>query len=408
MSESSLPLSPMMQKFDGPMRERRMTFGSFSGSPQQIERLRGGAASTVDRGNRSGSASLIVTNAVDDESLDGSMSDTRSRAESIFAGPKTSEYGITSQVGMNVKKENQDTFFYIENFGGSPDSALFGVFDGHGKGGGDAARVAKELVYKHLAEVYMKKGTREEEIHEAFVQTQHEMQTGDTYRLCGTTATICLVSGLHMYIANVGDSKAVLGRECVPCFQKGGPNGSHMRAFDVTHDHKLTNTVERQRVIRSGGLIKRHPKVAHDCERIWKEGQNYPGLVVTRTLGDTVGHQLGVSCEPEIQRKILEKRDKVIVIASDGVWDVITPQGSIDLVVKHENPAVATEALVDTCLANWKAKYADGDNITAIVVFLGAIKKYNQNYHHHPMASMVSLRIDCKRQTKEKIILLDL
>eukprot|EP00002_Diphylleia_rotans_P000363 TRINITY_DN10193_c0_g2_i1.p1 TRINITY_DN10193_c0_g2~~TRINITY_DN10193_c0_g2_i1.p1 ORF type:complete len:261 (-),score=41.54 TRINITY_DN10193_c0_g2_i1:362-1069(-) len=204
------------------------------------------------------------------------------------------------------------------------------------------------------------------------------MENAKMFKLCGTTATICLVSGLYVYTAHVGDSRAILGRECSNCVEKYGPNNTHMNSFTITTDHKLDNMEERKRIEERGGLIARHPKVAHDCERIWEENKNYPGLVVTRTLGDAIGHKIGVSCEPEIRRKLLDKRDKVVVIASDGVWDVVTPQAAIDLVVGFEDPAAATETLVETCLMNWKSKYSDGDNITAIVVFLGSLKRYDQ------------------------------
>ena len=52
---------------------------------------------------------------------------------------------------------------------------------------------------------------------------------------------------------------------------------------------------------------------------------------MSRSLGDTIAHSVGCSCEPEITHTILGIKDKIIVVASDGVWDFLTNQEVADL-----------------------------------------------------------------------------
>lgn len=45
---------------------------------------------------------------------------------------------------------------------------------------------------------------------------------------------------------------------------------------------------------------------------------------MSRSLGDSVAHTVGVTCEPEISELVLNSLDKIIVIASDGVWEFLS------------------------------------------------------------------------------------
>lgn len=45
---------------------------------------------------------------------------------------------------------------------------------------------------------------------------------------------------------------------------------------------------------------------------------------MSRSLGDRIAHRVGVSCQPEIKEYTLKAEDKIIVLASDGVWEFLT------------------------------------------------------------------------------------
>ena len=74
-----------------------------------------------------------------------------------------------------------------------------------------------------------------------------------------------------------------------------------------------------------------------------------PGLSMSRSLGDTIAHSVGCSCEPDITHTVLGLSDKIIVIASDGVWEFLTNETVADIVTQFYNkndPEGAAEAVV--------------------------------------------------------------
>ena len=99
-----------------------------------------------------------------------------------------------------------------------------------------------------------------------------------------------------LYVANAGDTRAVLCK-----------NGAAER---LSKDHKATEPSEIQRVNEAGGAII-DKRVAG-------------GLAVSRALGDHAYKTFGVTAEPYVVRYVLRPFDKYLIIASDGVWDVIT------------------------------------------------------------------------------------
>lgn len=69
--------------------------------------------------------------------------------------------------------------------------------------------------------------------------------------------------------------------------------------------------------------------------RVWKKDEEVPGLAVTRTLGDLVGHKVGISCDPDIEYWKIMNEDYFLVLASDGVWDVMNSAETIGYVIRE-------------------------------------------------------------------------
>ena len=99
-----------------------------------------------------------------------------------------------------------------------------------------------------------------------------------------------------LYVANVGDTRAVLNR-----------NGNAQR---LTIDHKASDPVEIERVLSVGGTIK--------------DGRVAGGLAITRALGDHAFKNYGLSSSPHISKQTLSSLDKHLILASDGVWDTVS------------------------------------------------------------------------------------
>jgi len=61
----------------------------------------------------------------------------------------------------------------------------------------------------------------------------------------------------------------------------------------------------------------------------------YPGLTISRSLGDLIAHQIGVSSEPEIVIYELQQGDRFFTIASDGVWNHLQPEDVGEIVSEY-------------------------------------------------------------------------
>merc|ERR1719450_994519 len=134
-------------------------------------------------------------------------------------------------------------------------------------------------------------------------------------RTSGCTACCCLLQeeghARVIYTAHLGDSRAVMAR-----------GGGATRLTSMT-DHKATDPLEAKRVIEAGGHI---------------ENDRVNGmLAMTRALGDVllkmpVLPNDVVSNVPDITSTDLNPQDVFVIVACDGLWDVINDQQAITLV----------------------------------------------------------------------------
>lgn len=191
-------------------------------------------------------------------------------------------------------------------------------------------------------------------------------------RANGTTATlVLLLDERWASIAHVGDSRAVLGTR-----RRGNP-GAAWQVEILTRDHKPDLPEERARIDQSGAQVFPNGSGGPSCLRIYTPQQLWPMINMTRSLGDLHAHTQGVSAAAEV--KIIEGLwdrsldDAVLIIASDGVWDMVEDNEAIDLVAQklnsQEDPAIA---LTLEAYDRWGRRgYQDGysDDISAVVKF---------------------------------------
>lgn len=109
--------------------------------------------------------------------------------------------------------------------------------------------------------------------------------------------------------------------------------------------------------------------------RVWLKNQNIPGLAMSRSLGDVVAHSVGVECTPEIKEFNLTKDDKILVIASDGLWEFMSNKQVLDVILPfyrddRNRPGKAIEKLVQVSTNKWSKEEGVVDDITIIVVYL--------------------------------------
>ena len=66
--------------------------------------------------------------------------------------------------------------------------------------------------------------------------------------------------------------------------------------------------------------------------RVWNKTQNAPGLAMSRSFGDKMAEDVGVTAEPEIFTTKLGKESRFLLVASDGVWEYLTNEEVLSLV----------------------------------------------------------------------------
>ncbi|KAF5182620.1 phosphatase 2C [Thalictrum thalictroides] len=155
-----------------------------------------------------------------------------------------------------------------------------------------------------------------------------------------TAVTAIVIDGREIWVANIGDSRAVL------C--EGGS------ANQLTVDHEPH--IERTRIEKQGGFVITLPG---DVPRV--NGQ----LAVARAFGDQ-SLKAHLSSEPDIRHVPVDSNMEFVILASDGLWKVMKNQEAVDLVKSVKDPKVAAKRLSTEAVVR-KSK----DDISCIVIRLG-------------------------------------
>lgn len=152
----------------------------------------------------------------------------------------------------------------------------------------------------------------------------------------GTTALVAVLVDQRLILAHVGDSRAVLG------FQK--------RAVPLSRDHKPNRSDEKIRIERTGGSVT--------YSGTWRvEGV----LAVSRSFGNRYLKEFVIPY-PEIREDVLDADNTVLVLGSDGLWDVMTNQEAVKLACKHPDAETAARVLAAEAYLR-----GSQDNISVIV-----------------------------------------
>ena len=107
--------------------------------------------------------------------------------------------------------------------------------------------------------------------------------------------------------------------------------------------------------------------------RVWVKGEKYPGIAISRTLGDDVAHSVGVTSTPDVIVRDITDDMCFIVVASDGVWEFLSNDKVKDIVLQYYNrndPKGAALQVVRAASKFWKEEGLAMDDITCIVYFI--------------------------------------
>lgn len=243
--------------------------------------------------------------------------------------------GVAETIGKKRTMEDRSS---VRRLGDG--SVYAGVFDGHS--GALAADHAANTLWKKMDD--HEGDTAAHRFEAAFAKCEREILACG-YR-DGTTACTVRVEGEDLAVANLGDSRCVLG-------STGGDRRRRL-SERLTTDHKPDLPSERARIERNGGSVVRHGGVAYRVSH-----ENCPLLLaVSRSLGDRPlkRHRGLVSPEPEVRARRLKANDDFLILATDGLWDVISDKEAVALVYDVIGEALATSSVTQALCTEAAAK----------------------------------------------------
>ncbi|KAF7287195.1 hypothetical protein GWI33_002016 [Rhynchophorus ferrugineus] len=267
---------------------------------------------------------------------------------------RNSLYRVGSSCMQGWRITMEDSHTHILSLPDDPGTAFFGVFDGHG-----GPKVA-EYAGKHLHKYIIKRdeyrdGNIAEALKKAFLELDKVMLNEDSLKneQSGSTAITVMIKENSLFCANIGDSRAI-----------ASVNNKMER---LSFDHKPNNTEEYERIIEAGGYV--------DCNRV------NGNLALSRAFGDYVfkrdysrsPEEQMVIAFPDVMEKTINPDWDFIVLACDGIWDVMSDDDVLDFVTENIanglEPEEICENLMMRCLApDCQMAGLGCDNMTVVIV----------------------------------------
>ena len=205
-------------------------------------------------------------------------------------------YSYRDFPNLEHRQYMEDFYTIIPNFQNDQNKSFFGIFDGHS--GSDAAIYLKNNLPK-IFQNYLTQTNNDinKSLISSFSKIDNEIMS--KFNESGSTCTIIYIFKENnkkiFYCANVGDSK---------CFLITNKN-----IKQISIDHNCNDKNEVERIKKNGGIVF--------------SGRVFGTLILTRSIGDKEMKKYGVINEPSIFRKEIDSDDKYLILASDGVWDVV-------------------------------------------------------------------------------------
>jgi serine/threonine protein phosphatase PrpC len=285
------------------------------------------------------------------------------------------------------EKTNQDSYLKIEHINGFEDFNIYGIFDGHGSSG----HLVSKFIVNYLTEYYkyneeiLKRKTIENIY--SFIKKKNYLFIKESIKkseealfdseeidstFSGTTCILIFIIGTKIISVNIGDSRAIMLNE-------------KKKIIELSIDQKPENLEEKERIEKNGGEIR---KIIENNEeigpmRVWAKGKKYPGIAMSRSIGDSVANEIGVWSLPDIKEYNIQYNSQFIVIGSDGLWEFMSNDKVCKFVYKCKNKSHIQdylEKLVEKSRKYWEKYDCNIDDITVILItFNYFYKEDNEN-----------------------------
>ncbi|XP_052183315.1 probable protein phosphatase 2C 6 [Diospyros lotus] len=305
------------------------------------------------------------------------------RLKCVRRSNKSVTWGFASVIGR--RREMEDTVAVVPGFltctcdqvGGcvAPGSRssgeilpvnFFGVYDGHG--GSQVAKFCAERLHEVVDEEWEREtildGSKWRQRWEAafissFERVDNEVVTEDVApEMVGSTAVVVVLSGCQIIASNCGDSRAVLCRRT--------------QTIPLTIDQKPDREDELKRIEDGGGKVIS-----------WFGARVYGVLAMSRAIGDRYLRPWIIPV-PETTFTTRSDDDECLILASDGLWEVMTNDEVGEMACRllrrrrrskaDDGEILAAQAVADN-LAEIALARNSSDNISVIVVDLKSKRK---------------------------------
>jgi protein phosphatase 2C family protein 2/3 len=269
---------------------------------------------------------------------------------------QNANYQVGSSSMQGWRSSMEDAHTHILSLPDDPDAAFFAVYDGH------CGSKTSEYASKHLHNLIpnreeYKNGDMGKGIKQAFLEIDRVMLEDESLKndKSGSTAVAIIIKNGLLYCANVGDSRAVASI--------GG------RAEPLSNDHKPNKEEEMDRIVAGGGWV--------DIDTV------NGNLAMSRALGDFIfkrnqgqpQQEQIVTAYPEVQVYEVTPELEFVVIACDGIWEVMSNEKVVvyvrERIASGVQPEEICESLMMKCLTPKGSCTSKGcDNMTVVIVGL--------------------------------------
>uniref|UniRef100_A0ACD6A819 Uncharacterized protein n=1 Tax=Avena sativa TaxID=4498 RepID=A0ACD6A819_AVESA len=237
----------------------------------------------------------------------------------------------------------------------SPAATLVGVYDGHG--GPDASRFLRSSLFPHVQRFAKEQGGEmsTEVIRRAFGAAEEDFlqevrQAWPRLPRMAAVGSCCLlgaIAGDTLYVANLGDSRAVLGRRVVgggmPVAERLSTD-HNVSSEEVRHDVAAQNPDDAQIVVHTRGAwrIKGIIQVSRSIGDVYLKKPEYSMDPIFRQIGPVISMKRpALSAEPQIQVRKLKPTDQFLIFASDGLWEHLSDNDAVQIVFKNPRTGIA-------------------------------------------------------------------
>jgi serine/threonine protein phosphatase PrpC len=269
--------------------------------------------------------------------------DSQVKPHNVKKSPFIEKFSCKSKAGVALDgnfKTNQDSYLAKTKIFNLDNYSAFGVFDGHGMHGHFVSNMIKLFLadYYSKLDLFLSKerintvnmtttkrltninrnnlntsaGLKEDQIYEKLKEKNCQIIKNSFYQaettlsqskyevnFSGATCVIVLFVDDKIICANAGDSRAIL--------VVGESTGD--KIIPLSRDHKPEIKEESNRINKSGGRVERYTEngIKSGPFRVWLKNENFPGLAMSRSVGDFVAESVGVICEPGIYNYLLNR-----------------------------------------------------------------------------------------------------